>query len=307
MRRGRNGGHLIRDDVTQLAQTATPPRSTGLTALDLAEGFASAAGSLMGFGVYFFTTHRFHWGPGRNFLFAGTQGAVYICGALAADRLTRLFPSPRRAFRLLQVVLAALACLAAAALSTPPIAVALLLCYTFTIAICWPIIESLIAANGPPAAMARRVTVYSFVWSATGAVVIALEGTLIEAWQPLVLFVAAAANLATAVATGLAPEQGAAAAASLTSTLAHPAPEPELLRVRQRALWVSRLSLPAAYAVIFGLMPLMPSLEVMRRFDTREQTLISSAWLVSRWVTFGLLAATAWWHTRPRPCWWHRC
>jgi hypothetical protein len=44
----------------------------------------------------------------------------------------------------------------------------------------------------------------------------------------------------------------------------------------------------------------MPDLAVMKRFDTRAQTAISSTWLVARWLAFIILAAGTWWHTRPR-------
>ena len=36
--------------------------------------------------------------------------------------------------------------------------------------------------------------------------------------------------------------------------------EPELLRVRNLALWLSRISMPASYALIYSLSALLPSL-----------------------------------------------
>jgi hypothetical protein len=76
--------------------------------------------------------------------------------------------------------------------------------------------------------------------------------------------------------------------------------EPQLLRSRTLALWLSRLALPATYVVIYGLMALMPSLPIMRNLDPTRQTLIGSIWMASRWFAFLALGLTNWWHTRPR-------
>jgi len=38
----------------------------------------------------------------------------------------------------------------------------------------------------------------------------------------------------------------------------------------------------------------------MKTLDPTAQTLVGSAWMVSRWLTFWFLGATLFWHTRPR-------
>ncbi len=76
--------------------------------------------------------------------------------------------------------------------------------------------------------------------------------------------------------------------------------QPELLRVRTLALLLSRIALPATYVVIFSLMALMPSLPIMKQMDPSAQTLLGSAWMASRWLTFLAMGIGAWWHTRPR-------
>ena len=73
-----------------------------------------------------------------------------------------------------------------------------------------------------------------------------------------------------------------------------------MLRLRILALWLSRVALPATYVVIFSIMALMPSLPVMQRLDPGRQTLLGSAWMATRWLSFLLLGWGTWWHTRPR-------
>jgi hypothetical protein len=273
------------------------PPAGGNLRLYVIEALGSVGGTLMSIGIPFLTKERLHWGPGRNFALAGAQGAVYVVGAMFASRLAARV-RPRAALVGVYVALAALAGIGAMAGRSDAVIVSVALAYTATIGMSWPILEALVASGGEPSGLAKRVALYNLVWPATGAAAMAIEGTILEWWPPGLMVGTAAIHLISAwLAAGgssaPSPEIG-------SEPSAHPAPEPELLRVRTRALWVSRLALPATYAVIYGLMPLMPDLAVMKRFDTRAQTAISSTWLVARWLAFVILAAGTWWHTRPR-------
>ena len=83
---------------------------------------------------------------------------------------------------------------------------------------------------------------------------------------------------------------------------AHPAPpvEPELAKQRVVALWLSRICVPAMYLMIYSLAAMMPSLPVLQSLRPSMQTLVSSVWMVMRFLAFVLLGATVFWHTRPR-------
>src|SRR2546430_9146023 len=81
---------------------------------------------------------------------------------------------------------------------------------------------------------------------------------------------------------------------------AHLDPEPDLLRSRKLALWLSRIALPAMYVVNFGVGAILPTLPVMRQFAPTYQTLYGSIWMGARLIVFAVLGATAFWHTRPR-------
>jgi hypothetical protein len=56
--------------------------------------------------------------------------------------------------------------------------------------------------------------------------------------------------------------------------------------------------------VIYGLMPMMPSLPSVRNLSVSLQTVVASVWLMTRWVAFLILAMGSWWHTRPRTLVW---
>lgn len=254
----------------------------------------------MSIGIFFFTADRFHWGPRWNFTLAAAQGLVYVPGALLSGRVAARVP-PRTMLAVVYALLAAVAAAGAAVMWSEVAVVALLLTYTFVIALTWPLLEGLAARAGPPRFMARRMAVYNLVWPATGAAAMAVEGVVIQRWPAGVFLLPAAAHLVSVWLAVRAPGRwDEVPAAGAAAPADHPEPEPELLRVRTRALWISRLALPATYVVVYGLMPLMPSLPAVKRLDTQAQTLLGSTWLAARWLSFALLALTAWWHTRPR-------
>lgn len=271
----------------------------------------------MSVGIFFFTAQRFGWGPGWNFALAAAQGAVYVPAALLAGRLAARVPH-WRALAGVYTALALIAGIGVVVSRSPVLIAALLLAYTFVIGLSWPILEGLVASGVDAAMLARRVALYNLIWPATGAAAVAVEGAVIQHWPAGVFLLPALAHLGGAILVLIRPddrqtiaprgfavtETGAAAAApaaDLPPATAHVEPEPQLLRVRTRALWISRLALPATYAVIYGLMPLMPAILARQHIvHPTTQTLVSSTWLAARWLSFALLAATAWWHTRPR-------
>lgn len=268
------------------------------------ESLGATGGTLLTTGIFFFTSHRLGWGLAENFRLAIVQGLVYVAGSLLAAKLARWF-GPGRALALSHggmALVAAGGAVAAGAARAPvvPAVVASLLTYTFLSSTAWPILEGLVASGGEARALSTRVATYNLVWSGTMPVAMALSGLLIESRPAAVLVVPAVAH---ALAASVALAGGAAKAHDEQRTAGHPPappPEAELLRARTLALWVSRLALPATYCVIFGLMPMMPSLPVMKPLDAHTQTLVGSTWLAARWLTFVLLALGTWWHTRPR-------
>ena len=268
------------------------------------EALSSMGGTLFTVGIFFYTSSRFGWGLAQNFRLAVLQGAVYVIGAMSAHAIARRL-THKPAAMLLQTVLTCICVVGVlAGLGTHPMAVAaVVLAYTLTSATSWPILASLVTMGADAAHLARRLAVYNVIWPAVGAASLAASGRVIEAFPLGVFLLPAVAHL---LSIGLLTRTYPLSAKP--TAVDEPAPpattphaEPELLRLRKVALWVSRLGLPATYSVIYGLMPLMPTiLRQCRIEDTQTQTVVGATWLVARWAAFVGLAASAWWHTRPR-------
>lgn len=284
-----------------------PPPSTARAAdnywLYVVEAMASIGGTLLSIGIFFFMKDRFGWQTPQNFLLAAGQGVVYVPAALSAGWVTTRFDP----FRALVVIYLLLALLALAAwgssvlLGSAWAVVAALLAFTFVIGLSWPMLEALVA-SGDALGIARRVALYNVVWPSVGWAAIAVEGTIIQYFAPGMFLIPAAMVLASALiflGMGRYPVRSDA-----PGPATHPAPEPQLLRSRTLALWLSRTALPATYVVIYGLMPMMPFLPVVQKLPTTAQTLVGSVWLLTRLVAFVALAMNAWWHTRPRALLW---
>ncbi|HET6250152.1 MAG TPA: MFS transporter [Tepidisphaeraceae bacterium] len=294
------------------------------------EALASAGTNLMVSGIYFYTADAFHWNLRQNFLLATGQGLVYVVGALLANAIGRRM-GKNSALTMVYSAMSAIALLACFCADRPATVTALLLGYSFCSAIGWPLMESLVSTGVDSHALSRRISIYNVVWAGVGALMLAIEGTLIVHWPAGVFLLPAVAHAVSALAIWTPrAEDGPAPAARRAATPRHgdadigegeplPAatsvtesghsrictsssdgPEPELLRVRTLALWLSRSVLPATYVAIFSLMALMPSLPVMQQIGEESRTLLSSTWMATRLLAFLLLGFGTWWHTRPR-------
>ena len=287
------------------------------------EGVTTLGVALMLSGIYFYTTRRFGWGSVQNFALAAALGVIYVLGALSAHAVaTRL----GRRGTLVLTYLVMSACAAAAMwLTSPRLLVVFLMVYSGTSAIMWPALESLVSSDAEPARLARRLGVYNCVWSGSGFLTFACTGLILKHWPPGIFILPATVHAAMALLTWTGagvrrPARGSTGASPAAVSPAepaepalvvpHPPPaaahamaEPELLRSRTLALWMSRLTLPATFVVISSLLALMPTLPLIRRLDTAG-TALASVWMLARLAGFVVLGATAWWHTRPRALLW---
>jgi MFS family permease len=272
------------------------------------EAMCSAAGTLVSIGTSFYMKDRFGWGMRQNFTLAAAQGIAYVPGALLAGRLTEVL-GRRGALAAAYLTLTVLSLvawrMAGGGESASASAVgAVLVAYTFVIGTSWPILESLVA-SGDTGGMARRLATYNVVWPAAGAVAIAVEGTILKYWEHGLFLLPATMHLLALALVFLGVNRVCASAGNMNSASAHShVVEPELIRKRKLALWMSRTALPATYTVIYGLMPLMPFLAVMKDLGKSSQTAVASVWLFARWFAFIVLALGTWWHTRPRLLLW---
>lgn len=284
-----------------------PAATPGMLPFYGIEAMATIGGTLMSVGIFFYMKYRYDWRMPQNFMLAAGQGIVYVPGALLAGPLAKRF-GRRQILGGVYLVLTALTAFAwllarrGGTISAAGV-VAALLAYTFAIGISWPILEGLVASGGPPGEIARRIGVYNIIWPAGGALAIAVEGTILDHWTGGLFLIPGLLHLLSMVMLVLMP--AGADTATIDADLGSvPHAEPDLLRKRKVALWLSRIALPAAYTVIYGLMPMMPSLPTVRSLPVTLQTVVASVWLMTRWLAFIILAMGTWWHTRPRTLVW---
>jgi MFS family permease len=256
------------------------------------EALGSVGANLLMFGIFFYMQKRFGWGAGKNLPLSSAQGAVYVIGALAANPLSRWIDR-QKLLRLTHVCMATVA-LAGAWAATPAVIVVLLLGYTMLSAAQWPLLESLISMGADPGKLSRRISIYNLVWSGTGAITIAACGVVIAHFPQGIFLATAGAHLIAALALAKIRPQ------PQSLPTAHLHPEPELIRLRTIAKRLSRIALPATFAVIYALGAIMPTLAVIQSTTPAARTLLASVWMIARWIFFVFLGATIWWHTRPR-------
>ena len=303
----------------ELAPADTAPADTGrrrILVYYVVEGITSHSVALMLASIYFYTTARFGWGSAQNFTLAAVLGVIYVAGALSAHAVaTRL----GRRQTLVTVYLLMSACASAAVVGrdTPWLLVPALFLYSGLSAVSWPALESLVSSGAEAGELSRRLGVYNAVWSGTGALTVALAGTLMKYWPagnfiiPMFWHTMMALLLLNLLLRARRAERAAAEGAEsgisdlkseVHGASGHAAirPEPELLRVRTLALWMSRLALPATFVVISSLLATMPTLPLIQRLDPATRTVVGSVWMAARWVAFLSLGVTVWWHTRPR-------
>jgi MFS family permease len=219
-----------------------------------------------------------------------------MVGSLLADPIVRRLG---RRWTLVASSVVSVGTAIAAGLLDAPVAVAgMIVVYAASVSLFWPPVSSLVSVTGPPAGMSRRLGVYNLVWSGTSAVSIALTGLLIE-HLPIGLFVIPAAmhvaNLAIVLTQVRDPNER-----DLPATTASLEPEPELLRLRTLALWLSRIALPGTLILIGSLWAMFPVLPSVRDLEPSIKTLVTSVFVMMRFVMFGVLAFTVAWHSRPR-------
>jgi MFS family permease len=265
------------------------------------EGLLSFAANLLFIGIFFSTTQVFHWGLVRNFMLAAAQGAVYVVASLASEKLAKGL-GRRRLLIFAQGSLAVVSLVGIVA-HDPVILTAAIIAYVPLCALNWPVLEAASAENADPHTLSRRIGTYNLIWAGTGALAVAVQGTILKIDPRGVFLVPLVIHLVIIgiiVVTRAYKDDGAKGDAVAATPHVHVDPEPALLAQRTLALWLSRIALPSTYVVIYSLSALMPLLPVMKTLDPTAQTLVGSAWMVSRWATFWFLGATLFWHTRPR-------
>jgi MFS family permease len=284
-----------------------------LLSLYMAEAVNSISGTLLTVGLPFYTSHRFGWGAKENFAVAACQGALYVCGALSAKRISRRWG---RAASLLSLcagmtVLALAVGISAAHLWAIPTAL-LVAIETGLMGTSWPMLESLVSAAGQSSQLSRRLGIYNITWASSGAIALAASGAIIQhapAWAFFGTIAAGhlIAGLLVFRCTQLAmvrPDSPTLAQPPASLDAKQSGAQQALLDAdivcRHRlALWLSRIALPSTYVIIYSLAPLFPALHAIKQLSPTTATLLASIWLIARAAAFIITGNTTFWHKRP--------
>ena len=294
---------LAAGEVLHSLPRTTPSARRGILVFYVVEGITSHSVALMLASIYFYTTSRFGWGSMQNYLLAAVLGVVYVAGAMSAHAIAvRL--GRRQTLVTMYLLMSAAAWVAVVGGTSPWVLVPVLLLYSGLSAVTWPALESLVSSGAEAGELSRRLGVYNCVWSGTGAVTVALAGLLLKYWPVGNFVIPGFWHCMMALLVLRVVNRGKASAAE-EPPAGEPEhvridAEPELLRVRTLALWMSRLALPATFVVISSLLAAMPTLPLIQRLDPTTRTVVGSVWMAARWFAFLALGATVWWHTRPR-------
>jgi MFS family permease len=255
------------------------------------EGLVSIAANLLMYAIFFYMQKQFLWGAKSSLMLSAGQGFTYTLGALAANPLSARIER-QKLLRILEIVLIVLS-LACFYAPNASILAVFLLAYAGFSAAQWPLLESLISVGATPAQMSRRISTYNLVWSGTGAATVASCGLILANWPQAIFLIAAAAHVI-----------GCAMLLRIYRQTPHPhaqlRPDPDLIPLRTMAKRLSRIALPATFAVIYAMGAIMPTLPVIRAEPAEIGTLLAGVWMIARWFTFLALGATIWWQTRPR-------
>jgi MFS family permease len=283
------------------------PVRNGLPLLYLVEASNAVAAILLVVGLSFYTSHRFGWGARENFSVAALQGALYMFGALLAQRVSRRWGREKSLPWLYAgMTTFAVAVGISASLHWTVLTALLAVLETGLVAVSWPMLQSLVSAAGKRSRLSKRLGLYNIIWSGLGAIAVAGSGAVIQhapAWAFFGViaaghFFAGALILYRARSVSIAVdfENDDSAGQSRSGT---ERPDEATLRIHRLALWLSRIALPSTYIVVYSISPAIPSLHAIRQLTPTVATLVGSAWLVGRALAFIVTGSTSFWHKRP--------
>lgn len=263
-----------------------------LIPLTFVQSFATV---LLERGLYFYTDEILDFSEAENLGLAVVFGGFYAVGAMVSHRVTR----SRGERPALQAVVTGLALLNLTVALMPSMVtvwagfagIALL------IGIKWPIIESYVTAGATPDRTLQVIGRFNMAWSSAMPLGLAVTGLMIEWLSPTsFIFLAALIYLGTLPLLLKLPW--------VPRHLDYDHPErPDAFRLRRyRALLVAaRWSMVASCAMIFLLVPLMPSLFDRLGHGVLWSPALSSVVDFCRFLSFVVLGAWTFWRGRSLP------
>ena len=289
------------------------PAQHQLFPLFAAEAVNSIGGTLLTVGLPFYTNHRFGWGARENFAMAALQGALYMFGALSAQKISNRWGRQRSLLALFAGMTAfAVAVGISASMAWAVVMALLVILESGLMAASWPMLESLISSAGDPSGLSKRLGCYNILWATMGAVAVAASGAIIQHTPAWAFFgIVAAGHVLAGVLVFWRLRSAPTLAGNGDSISSPPLPEQErssviresfdgaVVRRHRLALWLSRIALPSTYVIVYSLAPALPSLHAIKQLSPTTATLVASIWLLARAGAFVITGNTTFWHKRP--------
>lgn len=255
----------------------------------------SLATVLLERGLYFYTDELLHFSEAENLCLGLMFGVFYAAGAMVSHLVTKT----RGERPTLHAVLLGLGVLnlTVAMMPSPAIVWTGFAGIAFLIGMKWPIIESYVTAGATPDRTLRVIGRFNMAWSSAMPIGLALTGVMI-AWVSPTSFIMLAAVIYLCTLPLLTKLPW------VPQHLPHDHPHrPDPARVRRyRALMVSsRWSLLATCAMMFLLVPLMPSLFDRLGHGVLWSPALSAVVDLCRFLSFAGLGAWAFWRGRALP------
>ncbi|MBB6431520.1 MFS transporter [Algisphaera agarilytica] len=257
--------------------------------------FQSLATVLLERGLYFYTDEILKFSEAENLGLAIVFGVCYASGAMLSHKVTKK-RGERPTLQSLMIGLCMLN-MTVALMPTPLIVWSGFAGIGLLIGMKWPVIESYVTAGATPDRTLKVIGRFNMAWSSAMPFALALTGVMIE-WLPPSSFIMLAGaiylfTLPVILQLPWVPEH-----------LPHDHPErPDPRRVRRyRALMnSSRWSLIGTCAMMFLLVPLMPSIFDRLGHGVLWAPALSSVLDVGRFLTFVALGIWTFWRGRSLP------
>lgn len=269
---------------------------------------ANLTAAVVAIGAFFVAESAFGFDSRQNLLLGLVMGVTYIVGALGVGPALRALAARIESVSargvLVGILLVMGACAASMYLAHPRVLGAdaswviwpAIGVYSVAMGGLWPIVESYVTGGRRGAELRKVVGWFNVVWS---------SGVVITSWAMAPLLKTQELALLLMLITGVAHL---ATCAMLAWFSPYPARESHESRdhppVYERLLTVFRLLLPTSYVLMYTLLPLLPSTLERMEIPRDRKTLVLSAFMVTRVITFFWLGRWSGWHGRwSMPIW----
>jgi len=259
--------------------------------------------------LFFLLRDRFGFGDRQNLAVAALHGGLYTIAAWQCGRFAErrgFHTSLKVGFGGLTIVM-----IAGAFVTSWPLELLVLACYTGTLLFTWPALEALAIQHEPPSRVPHLVGVYNCTWSAAAAFSYFTGGALYDRlgkgavfWIPAVIFASEFVFMMALAKRGehRSPDHQIARSPDRRSPnhQISRSPDASITSSPQTFLRLAWLANPLSYVAVNTLLAVMPGLGQRLGLSAAAVGLLCSIWFFARLTAFAVLWQWTAWHYRFR-------